>query len=144
MNFLSLQCHSIPCLSQQMMIYNPPVLIMIPHYNLLSKVGHSPTVLEITEEPMPRMKSARPTAFPAPGAGGPGPHRSRDGGHYVLSHPFWLLLPSQPCLQEPQCSHTPPYDPEPHSSGTHRGWMVNTEFPVYYLICRGALQEMPK
>lgn len=69
-NFLFLWCRLVPCLSQQMTSYKPPMLISIPHYNPLFKMGHSPTALEITEEPMPGMRYPRPPASSSPEADG--------------------------------------------------------------------------
>lgn len=104
MNFLSLQCHSIPCLSQQTMIYNPPILIMIPHYNLLSKVGHSPTALEITEELMPRMQFPGPTAFSAPGAGGLDPTVLGMVGIMSLATLSGCCYPVSPACKSPSAA----------------------------------------
>ena len=86
------------------MIYNPPILIMIPHYNLLSKVGHSPTALEITEEPMPRMQFPRPTAFSAPGAGGLDPTVLGMVGIMSLATLSGYCYPVSPACKSPSAA----------------------------------------
>lgn len=77
---------------------------MIPHYNLLSKVGHSPTALEITEEPTPRVKSPRATAFSAPGAGGLDPTVLGVVGIMSLATLSGCCYPVSPACKSPSAA----------------------------------------